>query len=57
MGMNIFNKMIAFELGELSEDDTVEMFQELIDAGIVWQLQGFYGRTAASLIEEGLCTP
>ena len=29
----------------------------LINDGIVWQLQGFYGRTAANLIEAGYCQP
>ena len=48
--------IIRFEGGELeSEEELVEGFQQLIDSGIVWQLQGFYGRTAAALIERGLC--
>lgn len=49
--------MIAFEQGELDEESTVELFQSLVDTGLAWQLQGFYGRTAASLIEAGLVTP
>lgn len=54
--MDQLDKMIAFENGELDEDDTVDLFQSLINSGLVWQLQGFYGRTAAALIEAGLCT-
>jgi hypothetical protein len=49
--------IIAFEEGELSEEDTIELFQGLVDTGLAWKLQGFYGRTAASLIEAGLVTP
>ena len=48
-------KIIAFENGELSEQEVIDLFQELIDTGIVWSLQGSYGRVAAKLIDAGLC--
>ena len=48
--------IIAYEQGELSEEETVELFQGLIDSGMAWQLQGHYGRTAAALIDAGYCT-
>jgi hypothetical protein len=48
-------KIIAYEGGEMSYEETVEFFQELIDSGVVWKLQGSYGRTAAWLINAGLC--
>ena len=38
-----------------TEDEVIEAFQHLIDTGVVWTLQGFYGRTAHRLIELGLC--
>lgn len=53
--MDQLDKMIAWEQGDLDDDETVELFQELIDSGMAWQLQGCYGRTAAWLIENGLC--
>lgn len=37
------------------ESEWVEAFQYLIDTGTVWSLQGFFGRTAAQLIDEGRC--
>jgi hypothetical protein len=48
--------IMAFEGGEVSEEELVEGFQHLIDTGQAWTLQGFYGRTAAALIEAGLCS-
>ena len=35
----------------------LEAWQYLIDKGICWQLQGWFGRTAMHLIETGACTP
>ena len=49
------DNIIAYESGDLDEHQTIEFFQGLIDSGLVWQLQGSYGRTAHSLIEAGLC--
>lgn len=40
-----------------SQDQIVEAWQHLIDNGTVWKLQGWFGRTAARLIEEGICQP
>lgn len=40
-----------------SEEQVIEAWQTLIDSGLCWKLQGFFGRTAASLIEQGVCSP
>lgn len=47
--------IIDYEMGSLSEDETIELFQALIDSGLAWSLQGSYGRTAKDLIEAGDC--
>lgn len=48
--------IVAFEAGELDKEAVIAGFQRGIDSGLVWQLQGCYGRTAQSLIEAGYCT-
>ena len=37
-----------------SEEQGLEAWQHLVTTGLAWQLQGSFGRTARSLIEEGL---
>lgn len=41
--------------GTEDEDEYIAAWQYLIDTGIVWSLQGSYGRNAAALIEAGVC--
>lgn len=52
----IIDKIIRYETDGLSDDDTIALFQELVDSGMVWKLQGHYGRVAEALIEQGLVT-
>ena len=51
--MNIANKIIAYEMGKLNDICCLELFSELIRSGMAWNLQGHYGRTATSYINEG----
>lgn len=53
----LVNYIVAWESGELDDDKTIELFQHLVDTGKAWTLQGFYGRTAIAMIEEGLVIP
>jgi hypothetical protein len=52
---DLVESMVAYERGELDANDTVILFQQLIDRGMTTRLQGHYGRTAWALIEAGLC--
>jgi hypothetical protein len=49
------SKIIAYENNEMTQEEVIEFFQELIDTGHAWRLQGHYGRTALRLIEYGYC--
>jgi hypothetical protein len=50
----MIDDIIAFESGELDQDQVIALFQRLVDTGMAWSLQGSYGRIATALIEEGL---
>lgn len=51
---DLTNAIIEYESGELDEDATIRLFQELVDSGLAWSLQGHYGRVAVGLIDAGL---
>lgn len=55
VGVDQVDLIIAFESGELTELELVNFFQDLISSGLAWQLQGFYGRMAMDLINNGWC--
>jgi hypothetical protein len=37
-----------------NEEQFVEAWQHLVDTGLAWQLQGWFGRMAKDLIEQGV---
>lgn len=52
----LLDQMVKWEEGTLSEEDTVNLFQELVTTGIAWQLQGMYGRQASAMLDAGVIT-
>lgn len=48
--------VIAYENGDLDKVDIIKGFQELVNSGLAWKLQGHYGRTANELIRIGVVT-
>lgn len=55
----ILDAINAIEDGDTEQDKELFLrsWQTLIDTGVVWQLQGVYGRTASHLIQSGICRP
>lgn len=54
--MDTFTAISIIEgIEEAEEFEILEAWQYLIDTGVVWSLQGWYGRTARDLIETGMC--
>ena len=53
---NLTDMIIKYEMGELDDIEIIALFQELINTGLAWRLQGSYGRAAKHLIEAGYCT-
>ena len=54
--MDQIGKVIAYEQGDLSDDEAIDLFCELIKSGLAYSLQGHYGRMAQSLINAGYIT-
>ena len=57
MSWNFADKLFAHEAGELDQEETLKLFQYLVDSGIILELQGSHQRTAQAYIDAGLITP
>lgn len=55
--MNLTDRIIQFENGTLDEEGTIGLFQELVNSGLAWSLQGSYGRIALALLKGGHINP
>jgi hypothetical protein len=52
--VGLVDQLIAYEEGQITGDEEVAFFEQLVETGTCWQLQGHYQRVAATLIEAGL---
>jgi hypothetical protein len=50
---DLIDQMMEYESGELSDQETLNMYSEIIQHGMQYSLQGHYGRTASALIQDG----
>ena len=47
---------ICEQIVSADEVEYTAAWQYLIDTGLAWRLQGWFGRTAKRLIDDGCCT-
>ena len=52
--IDVVSQIMAYESGELDQEQTIALFKHLVKTGLAWQLQGSYGRAAQALIEAGV---
>lgn len=53
--MDMFTAVaIAEGMVEADDDETLDAYQYLVDTGVIWKLQGSFGRVAQHLIDAGL---
>ena len=55
--MDLVATIMEYEDGTLDDNDTLVLFSDLIETGLINSLQGHYGRLAAFLIGSGCLTP
>jgi hypothetical protein len=55
--LQLADQLIAYEEGQITEDEEIKLFQHLIETGTCWHLEGHYHRVGATLIEAGLIKP
>lgn len=54
MGMNDIDGIIAFENGELDQEESAKLMQSMVNSGMAWKMQGSYGRACMDAINAGL---
>jgi hypothetical protein len=55
--VQLVDQLIAYEEGQITQDEEVAFIEHLVETGVCWHLPGHYQRVAATLIEAGLIKP
>lgn len=52
----MLDKIMKYEQGEMNAGEILDFFHELVETGLIHELQGHYQRTARQLMRDGLLT-
>ena len=55
--LSLTTRIIQYENGELDDEEVCDLFAELVESGLIYQLQGTYQRTAQALMDAGYIRP
>jgi len=50
---DVVNQIMAYEQGDMDDEEVIDFFQTLLDTRIIYSLQGSYQRHAQALLEAG----
>jgi len=50
---DVVNQIMAYEQGDMDDEEVIDFFQVLLDTRIIYSLQGSYQRQAQALLEAG----
>lgn len=54
---DLVDEIIAFESGTITPTREKRLFQDLVNSGQAFKLQGFFGRRAQAMIKAGIIKP
>lgn len=52
--LNLVDRIMRYEDGNMDHEEITDLFQDLLDTGLAYSLQGSYGRKAEELIKAGI---
>lgn len=53
MASDLVDKLIQYEDGDMELEEIADLFQQLVDSGMINSLQGHYHRMAEALARDG----
>ena len=57
MKADLADRLLRYEMEDMGEDETLDLFADLVASGWIPHLQGHYGRMASALIQGGWISP